>query len=37
MKNIGKEDDQQLFEMMRSGGGMVYRNQKVHQVKTLNP
>ena len=35
LKNLGSADDQQLFEMMRCGGGMVYRNQKVLQVKTL--
>ena len=26
-----------MFEMMRCGGGMVYRNQKVLQVKNLEP
>jgi hypothetical protein len=31
--NVGKPDDQQLYEMMRVGGGMVYRNQRILQIK----
>lgn len=35
LNNLGNPDDQQLFEMMRVGGGMVYRNQRVLMIKDL--
>ena len=34
VKNQNDADAQQLYEMMRSGGGLVYRHQKVLQIKS---
>lgn len=34
-ENNKTADEQQLFEMMRVGGGMVYRNQRILQVREL--
>ena len=34
-RNKSEKEDRQLFEMMRIGGGMVYRSQKILQIKTV--
>ncbi len=31
------QDDRQLYEMMRVGGGIVYRYQKILEIKSVEP
>jgi len=35
LPSLGQNSDEQLYEMMRVGGGMVLRNQRVLQIKAL--